>query len=204
MAEDPRIEQFKQMSEADPENELGHFSLGKVYLETGQFGDAIAPLSRVLELKPMMSKAYQLLGEAYDGAGQREKAIEVVTRGITIADDQGDRMPRDAMADTLRKWSAPVPSFKEVAKPEPAGAAGTSSEGFKCSRCERPDGQLAKAPFKGALGGKVYANVCHQCWREWIAMGTKVINELGLVLSTEAGQKAYDQYMEEFLQLEEV
>jgi hypothetical protein len=34
-------------------------------------------------------------------------------------------------------------------------------------------------------------------------MGTKVINELGLVLSSKAGQEAYDQYMKEFLQLEE-
>ncbi len=34
-------------------------------------------------------------------------------------------------------------------------------------------------------------------------MGTKVINELGLVLSTPAGAQSYDQYMLEFLQLEE-
>jgi Fe-S cluster biosynthesis and repair protein YggX len=52
------------------------------------------------------------------------------------------------------------------------------------------------------LGEKIYANVCQACWREWIAMGTKVINELGLVLSTKAGQDTYDQYMMEFLQLE--
>ena len=34
-------------------------------------------------------------------------------------------------------------------------------------------------------------------------MGTKVINELALVLSRPEGQRAYDQYMLEFLQIEE-
>ena len=34
-------------------------------------------------------------------------------------------------------------------------------------------------------------------------MGTKVINELGLILSSPAGQQAYDQYLVEFLQLED-
>ena len=35
-------------------------------------------------------------------------------------------------------------------------------------------------------------------------MGTKVINELGLALSSQEGQDAYDQYMIEFLQLEAI
>ena len=30
-----RIEQFKKMAEADPTNELGHFSLGRAYLPIG-------------------------------------------------------------------------------------------------------------------------------------------------------------------------
>jgi Fe-S cluster biosynthesis and repair protein YggX len=34
-------------------------------------------------------------------------------------------------------------------------------------------------------------------------MGTKVINELGLVMSNPESQATYDQYMIEFLQLED-
>ena len=63
---------------------------------------------------------------------------------------------------------------------------------------------MPKPPFKGPLGERILANTCSGCWGEWIPMGTKVINELGLVLSTPAGQEAYDQYMVEFLQLEGV
>ena len=84
-----------------------------------------------------------------------------------------------------------------------APAARPSSTGFQCARCGQPHGQLEKAPFKGALGEKVGTHTCQSCWREWIGMGTKVINELGLALSSQAGQDAYDQYLVEFLQLED-
>lgn len=201
--EDPRIAQFKQMAEADPTNELGHMSLGKIYLQANRFGEAAASLARVVDLNPKLSKAYQLLGEAHDGAGDRDKAIKVVTHGVTIADGQGDRMPRDAMAKMLAEWGAPVPTFAAASQTEAAGGTKhVAADGFTCIRCGRPGGQLEKAPFKGDLGRKVFDHVCTSCWREWIGAGTKVINELGLVLSTSAGQQAYDQYMTEFLQLE--
>jgi len=202
--DDRRIQQFKQMAEADPENELGHFSLGKAYLDAGRHADAIGPLSRALELNPKMSKGYQLLGDALNRSGDRKRATETVTRGVTIADRQGDRMPRDAMATMLREWNAPVPAFQSADRPEAVAVESTAATtGFQCSRCGRPGGQLPKLPFKGPLGERIFKHVCGTCWREWIGMGTKVINELGLVLSNKAGQDAYDQYMIEFLQLED-
>lgn len=204
MDTDQRIEQFKKMAREDPDNELGHFSLGKACLDAGRPEDAIEPLARAVELKPTLSKAYQLLGEAHDRAGQRPKAIDVLTRGVSVADAQGDRMPRDAMARMLKEWGAAVPEFKSSARDEAgAGESSQSQTGFRCTRCGRPEGQLAKPPFKGPIGQKIHESICQNCWREWIGMGTKVINELGLVLSSPAGQQAYDQYMLEFLQLED-
>ena len=200
-----RIEQFRKMAREDPDNELGHFSLGKACLDAGLPQDAIAPLVRALELKPTMSKAYQLLGEDHDRAGQRAKAVDVLTRGVGVADAQGDRMPRDSMAKMLREWGASVPEFKAASAAASSGMEGsTSATGFHCTRCGRPTGQLAKPPFKGEIGKRIYDEICQSCWREWIGMGTKVINELGLVLSTPSGQQAYDQYMMEFLQLDQV
>jgi len=202
--DDKRILQFKQMAEADPTNELGHFSLGKSYLERGSHKDAIAPLSKAIELKPTLSKAYQLLAAAYDLSGQRDKAIETLTKGVRVADGQGDRKPRDEMATMLRDWGAAVPEFKAAALGDAISStgAGTTTAGFRCSRCGRPEGQLPKPPFKGPIGARIFASTCQSCWREWIPMGTKVINELGLVLSTPIGQQTYDQYMLEFLQIE--
>ena len=203
MEMDQRIEQFKKMAREDPDNELGHFSLGKACLDAGKPQEAIAPLAKAIELKPTMSKAYQLLADAYERAGQHAKALETLTRGVGVADAQGDRMPRDAMAKVLRDAGSAVPEFKSAAREEAGiSSSGPSASGFKCARCGRPDGQLAKPPFKGDIGQRIFNGVCQTCWREWIGMGTKVINELGLVLSTPAGQQAYDQYMLEFLQLE--
>jgi Fe-S cluster biosynthesis and repair protein YggX len=220
-----RIAQFEKMAREDPDNELGQFSLGKAYLEAGRSHDAIEPLKRAVELRPGMSKAYQLLGEAYERAGNHALAVATVTNGATVADEQGDVMPRDTMAKLLASWGEPVPKFRSstapggrasagaAVGPAPGGAAGTTAAGplspeatataFQCSRCGRPSNRLPKPPFKGPLGQKVYENVCQPCWREWIPMGTKVINELGLVLSNPSGQEAYDQYMIEFLQLED-
>lgn len=203
--DDRRIQQFKQMAEADPQNELGHFSLGKAYSDAGHFAEAIGPLTRALSLNPRLSKAYQLLAENYDKTGDRTQAIETATKGVIEADNLGDRMPRDAMAALLRAWNAPIPAFKTIENASGGDQIGSKSatmDGFKCSRCGRPEGKLAKPPFKGSIGEKIFTNICTSCWREWIGMGTKVINELGLQLASKAGQDAYDQYMMEFLQLE--
>lgn len=203
-----RIDRFKHMADADPHNELGHFSLGKAFLEAGRFAEAAAALRRALELNPTMSKGYQLLGEALEKGGQRKQAIEAVTRGATVADEQGDRAPLSAMVALLNEWNAPVPTLRTVAPSSPGAgtkekSAGEGVSSFSCSRCGRPGGKLEKPPFRGPLGEKIWAHVCQSCWREWIPMGTKVINELGLSLRDPAAQKAYDQYMIEFLQLEE-
>ncbi len=198
-----RIEQFKKMVEADPENELGHFSLGSAYLEAGELDGAVLSLTRALELNPKLSKVYQLLGDAYDKSGNRSEAVEMLHRGVKVADGQGDRMPLDAMVATLRAWGEPIPTLQQAKVAD--NVAGTNDGGsFRCARCGSPKQQLPKPPFKGALGENVLANTCDACWREWIHMGTKVINELGLALSTQEGQQAYDQYMVEFLQLEPV
>jgi len=200
---DRRIQQFKQMAEADPENELGHFSLGKAYLDAGMFAEAKKPFFRALELNNGLSKAYQLLGETLAKSGDRAGAVDVLTRGVKVAEEQGDRMPREAMARQLAELGAQVPApSANVRQSVPSGGTNAGS-GFRCSRCGRPHGRLEKPPFKGALGEKVAQNVCLTCWREWIGMGTKVINELGLALSRPESQQTYDQYMVEFLQLED-
>ena len=70
-----------------------------------------------------------------------------------------------------------------------------------CSRCQKAGERMPQRPFEGALGEKVWANVCALCWREWIARGTKVINEMGLQLSEPRVQRIYDEHMIEFLRL---
>jgi Fe-S cluster biosynthesis and repair protein YggX len=192
----PRIEQFRKMAEADPENELGHFSLGKAYLDAGMTAPAIASLQRVLELNPNIAKVYQLLATALLKEDRRDEAIARLRQGIEVAGARGDMMPRNEMIRTLKELGAPVP---ESAAQAPQQAVGEGQ--VLCTRCGKVGRRLPGPPFSNALGKEIEQKICADCWREWIHMGTKVINELRLPLADPQAQKIFDQHMREFLNL---
>ncbi len=195
-----RIAQFRKMANDDPENELGHFSLGRALMEADQFDEATGAFERALALNPQFSKAYQLLGTCYTKVGKREPAIKVLREGIAVADERGDMTPREEMARLLRELGEEPPAAKSAAPPDGADAGGF--------RCQRPGHaypharQLPKPPWSDEMGRKIYERICADCWRDWIAMGVKVINELRLDLSDERAQVTYDNYMREFLGIE--
>ena len=62
---------------------------------------------------------------------------------------------------------------------------------------------MADPPMRGPLGRFIYENFSQETWREWIKMGTKVINELRLDFSNAAHAKIYDQHMMEWLGISE-
>ncbi len=194
-----RIDQFKKMAEADPGNELGHFSLGKAYLDAQMHPEASASFARAIELNANLSKAYQLMAEAQLKNDQRDIAIQTLTKGVEIAHARGDMMPRNAMVQSLKDLGAPVPPVIAAAgatKEQPVG------EGqLLCTRCGKLKPKMAHAPFSNAQGKQIHEKICADCWREWIGMGTKVINELRLPLSDPQAQKVYEQHMVEFLGL---
>ena len=122
MIDQDRINRFKTMTEADPTNELGFFSLGRAYIDGGQPKEAIPALQRVLALNPGFSKAYSLLGMAQKASGDQPGAVDTLTRGYKIANDRGDLMPRNDMAAMLKELGAPVPEIKaEALTPEDVG-----------------------------------------------------------------------------------
>ncbi len=49
-----------------------------------------------------------------------------------------------------------------------------------CSRCGDTAAGLDRPPFTGPVGEKVREQVCAACWREWLGMQVKVINEYRL------------------------
>ena len=196
-----RIAQFRKMATDDPDNELGHFRLGQLLMEDGQHAEAVKSFERTLELSPQFSKVYQLLGECYVKLGQRDKAVEVLTRGWQTADERGDKMPRDAMAKMLTELGAPVPQPKAAADEGP----GT---GFRCQRPGCMEGKRAKQlpgpPVPDEIGERIYRDICAACWTLWFRdLSIKVINELRLDLSSEFGQAEYDRHMREFFGFEE-
>ena len=194
-----RITQFRKMANDDPDNELGHFRLGQLLMEAGQYEEAVASLRRTLELSPQFSKVYQLLATSLLKLNRQEEAVQVLQQGYAVADERGDNMPRDEMGKMLAQLGRAVPASKRAA----TGAGG----GFHCQRPGCMLGnrahQLAKPPMKDELGQRIYQTVCADCWNDWLRnYSIKVINELRLDLSTERGQEEYDRYMREYLGLE--
>ncbi|HVX84172.1 MAG TPA: Fe(2+)-trafficking protein [Phycisphaerae bacterium] len=194
---DQRIERFKAMTEADPANELGFFSLGRAYMDAGRPQDAVPALQRVLALNAGFSKAYALLGMAQRAGGDHAGAVDTLTRGYRVAHDRGDLMPRNDMAQALKEMGAPVPEIKAEELSEEDKGAGK----IKCSRCGRIAPKMPEPPFGGELGQQIHNTVCGPCFREWIGQGTKVINELRLNLTEKPAQDVYDQHMKEFLNI---
>lgn len=192
-----RIEQFRKMAEADPNNEIGHFSLGREYFSAGSYDQAIQSLRRVIELNPNISKAYQLIGSALLKQEQRDEAVKVWTDGVKIADTRGEVLPRNEMVQLLKDAGAPVPELaSKQAAPLEVGQGQVL-----CKRCGKIGKQLPRVPFRNAFGEEIYASTCADCWREAIGLGTKVINELRLPMADPQAQKIWDQHIREFLNL---
>lgn len=198
--EDARIEQFRKMANDDPENELGHFSLGKALLEADRPDEAIPSLERVLEINAQNSKAYQLLASAQIKAGKAGDAIATLRLGFDIANGRGDLMPRNEMAAMMKELGETPPEVEETPAEQPQVEAGEGQ--VHCRRCNQLRPALKERPFKGELGEQVLASICQTCWTEWIHMGTKVINELRLNFANPQHAAIYDQHMKEFLNLQ--
>lgn len=71
-----------------------------------------------------------------------------------------------------------------------------------CSRCGQSKEAMAKPPFRGKLGQTIHEKICPECWAEWQATQTKIINEYRLSMGDPKGQEMLDQQMKIFLNLE--
>jgi tetratricopeptide (TPR) repeat protein len=197
---DERIQQFTKMTQEDPDNELGHYRLGQLFAEAVRHDEAIRSFRRTLELSPQFSKVYQLLGESQVALGRRDEAIATWKEGHKVADERGDRIPRDAIAMLLVKngEAPPVVERPEIDGPE---------TGFRCSRPMCLAGKKAQpltiAPLADEIGQTIAARVCQECWTSWVKdYSIKVINELRLDLSDEKASAEYDRHMREYLGIE--
>src|SRR5262249_41379036 len=155
------INQFRKMANDDPENELGHYRLGQLLQEAGQYADAVASFRRTLELSPQFSKVYQLLAACLLQLNQRDEAIKVLREGFAVADERGDNMPRDEMAKMLVGLGEPAPASKK------AVASASGGDGFRCQRPGCWAGararKLDKPPMSDPIGQRIFETVCADC-----------------------------------------
>src|SRR5215210_6483204 len=80
-----RIEVFRQMLDAEPENTMVMFGLAKEYEKLGQNDEVIKLLEDYLAKADDEGNAYGVLANAYALSGNKEKAIETYRRGIEVS-----------------------------------------------------------------------------------------------------------------------
>ena len=80
-----RIEVFKEMLIADPENTMVMFGLAKEYEKLGRHTDVINLLENYLAKADDEGNAYGVLANSYGRSGDRDKAVEVYKKGIDVS-----------------------------------------------------------------------------------------------------------------------
>jgi len=194
-----RIAQWENMTQADPTNDMGWFSLANAYRDADRLAESEKAYAKSIELNPAMSRAFQFRAEVLMKLDRNDEAAEALTKGYETAAKRGDVMPMRAMSELLEKLGKPVP---EVQKPQiPVEVA--SGDTIIDRRSGRVGAKLPDPPMRGPLGQFIYDHFTQDTWREWIGMGTKVINELRLDFSNEEHRKTYDQQMMEWLSISE-
>lgn len=84
-----RIETFKQMLEADPDNSMVLFGLANEYLKAENTNEAIKTLEEYLKKADDEGAAYGMLAKAYEKMGESEKAKNALKQGITASQNHG-------------------------------------------------------------------------------------------------------------------
>jgi len=80
-----RIEVFRQMLEAEPDNTMVMFGLAKEYEKLGRHAEVIALLENYLASADDEGNAYGVLANAYALSGDREKAADTYRKGIDVS-----------------------------------------------------------------------------------------------------------------------
>ncbi|KPJ84262.1 MAG: hypothetical protein AMS19_01295 [Gemmatimonas sp. SG8_23] len=55
-----------------------------------------------------------------------------------------------------------------------------TTESLACRRCGAGSPALEKPPFRSELGTRIQAEICANCWKEWLQHQTLLINHYGL------------------------
>lgn len=86
----PKIEQFKNILQLDPNDETLWFGLGKAYMSDQNWAEAIPALERCIQVRPNYSAAYFALAQSLQQQEQFEQCRITCDEGITVATTNGD------------------------------------------------------------------------------------------------------------------
>src|SRR5258706_16025191 len=95
MADQDRIEEFKEVVEIMPDDPVVRFGLPGAYLDAGQADAAAIQYAEAIRLKPDYSAAHRGLGRALDRAGRIAESNAADANGLAVASACGDLQSRE-------------------------------------------------------------------------------------------------------------
>jgi uncharacterized protein HemY len=96
-----REEQFKQLVAEFPDSPMGHFSLGKLYLEQQRWVDAAGCFATAVKLDPAYAAAHVALGDAWAGAGDAAKARGAWEQALATPHGKKDVSLQEDLAERI-------------------------------------------------------------------------------------------------------
>ena len=76
------------------------------------------------------------------------------------------------------------------------------SEPRTCRRCSNHEaGFDGRVPFRSPLREEVLADICQECWSEWLQMQVKIINEFALNLGDPRSHDIIEAHARDFFGL---
>ncbi len=106
----PRIDQLKAFLESDPGDAQARFLLGYEYNRQKQYEDAIAVLTRCVEIAPSNAAAWKQLGDAYRSVNRKDEALDAYQQGM----EAGKNIGNEHTARECETW------IKRLSKAPPA------------------------------------------------------------------------------------
>ena len=97
-----REDQFKNMVAEFPDSPMGHFSLGRLYLDEHRWAESTEALTRAVQLDPTYAAAWVALGDAFLGVGNRARAQDAWDQALKTPLGQRDMSLQADLEQRLR------------------------------------------------------------------------------------------------------
>ncbi len=98
-----REKQFLEMVKEFPDSPMGHFSLGRLYLEERRWAEAAKSLEEAVRLDPEYAAALVALGDAYAGLDRNDDARKAYERALATRHGRADASLREDVAQRIEE-----------------------------------------------------------------------------------------------------
>lgn len=78
------LEKYQEAVRANPQDGMGHYNLGEVYIELSRFSEALPSLQEAIRINPKLRSGYYQLGYALVHLGRDDEAIEPIERALQL------------------------------------------------------------------------------------------------------------------------